>query len=208
MTVAETFCITVPHCIVDGDEFTLWTDVELARRRVSIEVLRKEAMLKDAAFFRQWDMNLLPKDGDVTEEQLNAAREQYALMTSRSFEADLKNHALIEQAQAEGSIEIQRPVYKLREATEEDLASAREEATSPKGIDESRYYVALARRLFVSHDRKDIPAAGGFGALPLALRLKLGQEADRRANLDETALAFVLRSRMLLRKAEASEPTS
>lgn len=190
------FEVVVPHAIVDGSEYTLLTERELAERRVSADELRRQADDKSEQMLRE--TKLLPAEGNVTEEQLAEARRQFYEVTARQHQWDLENHRVIAEAAAAGDLEIVRATYVLRTPRTEDMARAREAAAVERGgIDTDLYYAALARNLFVSTTRADIPAVDGATELSPPVLRALGMEAHTRGNLGTSELAFVLRSRKL-----------
>ena len=203
MSDQKTFEVVVPYVVLDGAEYTLLTDEEIRERRVSEEWLRQEEAAKQTAALLR-EVGLLPKDGEVTEVQIQEAREQWALLTSSRYRQDLTNRDLILEQETSGEIVVERPAYTMKEPRMEDLAEARQAALTKDGaVDTDLYHASLARSLFVSTTRQDVPVNKAVEQFKPELLRKLGAAAHNRGTLGEVRLAFALRSRKLLHEATA-----
>jgi len=199
----ETFSVHVPYVKLDGQEYTLLTEEEIEQCQVGYEVTRKQA--DDVSMTVLREAGLLAKDVDATEVQLSEARDVWASIRAGEGQQRLREHELVVEALSEAGLSPEEGVYSLREATTEDLAAARESAGTPSGgINMALYYAALAKRLFVSTERQDMPVNDAWGNLPLPTQQKLGMEANRRASLGERDLLFALRSRARCSKGTPS----
>jgi hypothetical protein len=197
-----TFDLVVPYCIIEGSEYTLLTDDEVADRSVAPDVFAERAeklTVEDLVAAK------LLKEGAGTEEDVVKAREQAARLNGAEARAELEQHAEALAACSEAGIVVERPTYTMEIPDPEKLAEARRAATNDAGrFDAPLFFSLVAKACFARCDRPGIELAKDL--LPGTLD-KLGRIASDRAQLGEARLSFALR-RLANSRAQVSTATT